>query len=397
MNQFKLSKKEYRSRTDDLLNWATANGHDGIILFDPINIQYITGLYHLPRERPLVVGITTDTVHAVVPRLEADNARDSDNIVDKAHVYFDYPQGDPMNRVAEMCDQLGITSGQIVSDRPGNPEIMGYQGPDLETVISGTVETTDRITKMRRVKSDAEIELVRTASVWANLGLEILRETIEYGHLPVELSARAEAEASRRMLDTVGNKYEMIGRERIRPIECSFTTSTASERPHEVNQLDRVSPGDSLVSIVVPRVGGYRSELERTMIVGEPSDDQRHYFQIAKEAQLIGINKIAAGVEYAVVADAVAEYFDEQGVTDHTQHHVGHNLALEKHEQPYLDRGSEGKLEKNELFTIEPGLYVPDVGGFRHSDTVRVTENGVEELTYYPRDLPELIINHSGE
>jgi len=83
---------------------------------------------------------------------------------------------------------------------------------------------------------------------------------------------------------------------------------------------------------------------------------------------------------------------DEQGVLEYVQHHVGHNIGLEGHERAYLDVGNDGKLQENELFTVEPGLYVPGVGGFRHSDTVRVTNDGIEELTYYPREIESLTV-----
>ncbi|MDZ4768511.1 MAG: M24 family metallopeptidase [Chloroflexota bacterium] len=74
------------------------------------------------------------------------------------------------------------------------------------------------------------------------------------------------------------------------------------------------------------------------------------------------------------------------------KHHVGHAIGLRYHEAPFLDIGDSTVIQPGMIFTIEPGLYVPEMGGFRHSDTVLVTETGTELLTDYPRDRDSLII-----
>jgi Xaa-Pro aminopeptidase len=80
------------------------------------------------------------------------------------------------------------------------------------------------------------------------------------------------------------------------------------------------------------------------------------------------------------------------GVTDNLRHHVGHSIGLEGHEAPFLDRGDEAVLEPGMVFTVEPGVYLKDVGGFRHSDTVVITKDGRRVMTDYPRELDDLII-----
>jgi Xaa-Pro aminopeptidase len=74
------------------------------------------------------------------------------------------------------------------------------------------------------------------------------------------------------------------------------------------------------------------------------------------------------------------------------KHHVGHAIGLRYHEGPFLDIGDRTELRPGMVFTIEPGLYAPELGGFRHSDTVVITVDGIEILTYYPRDLESLTI-----
>ena len=85
-------------------------------------------------------------------------------------------------------------------------------------------------------------------------------------------------------------------------------------------------------------------------------------------------------------------YYEKHDLMDYWKHHVGHAIGIRYHEAPFLDIGDETIIQPGMVFTVEPGLYAPSLGGYRHSDTVLVTENGLEMLTYYPRDLASLTI-----
>ena len=98
------------------------------------------------------------------------------------------------------------------------------------------------------------------------------------------------------------------------------------------------------------------------------------------------------GVRCAEVDRAVRAYYEEHDLMPYWKHHVGHAIGLRYHEAPFLDIGDPTELRPGMVFTIEPGLYVPDLGGFRHSDTVVITQDGIEILTYYPSDLENLTI-----
>ena len=85
-------------------------------------------------------------------------------------------------------------------------------------------------------------------------------------------------------------------------------------------------------------------------------------------------------------------YYEQHDLMPYWKHHVGHAIGLRYHEGPFLDLGDPTIIQPGMVFTVEPGLYSKGVGGFRHSDTVVVTENGLESLTYYPRDLESLTL-----
>lgn len=391
MQELRIPRREHERRRAELLERATDDGYDGVVLFGGLNVHYVSGMYHLPTERPCVLGVSEAGSEIVVPRLERDHAEREEFLHDAVHGYFEYPQGEPMRRVAEMCDSLGIADGRIAADGDGSPARNGYTGPSLSDVVDADVGVEEYVTDMRETKTEAEVELIREASNWATLGHRLLQEKLEVGRRPVTIASEVAAEGTATMLDTLGDRYEMM--DWAAPMTCKFTTGEVTALPHSVDQTNRIREGDNVVTIVKPHVGGYTTELERTMFVGDPTDEQRDYFEIMRESQRLAIDAIAPGVEYAAVEEAVVDYYEEQGVDHLTQHHVGHNIGMEGHERPFLDVAYEGEIRPGELYTVEPGFYVEGLGGFRHSDTVLVTEDGTETLTSYPRDADSLTVD----
>jgi Xaa-Pro aminopeptidase len=127
-------------------------------------------------------------------------------------------------------------------------------------------------------------------------------------------------------------------------------------------------------------------------IVGEPTEKQRELFDLAVEAQKTGLDMIRPGVRAKDVDIASFQVFDKAGYGEYVKHRIGHGIGLSEHEEPYLRFDNDLVLKESMVYTIEPGFYVPSVGGFRHSDTVILTENGYKCMTNYPHDVEDLII-----
>jgi len=148
-----------------------------------------------------------------------------------------------------------------------------------------------------------------------------------------------------------------------------------------------------LVTGATADVGGYWAELERTMIVGRPTEEQRRYFELMLAAQELAFSQIKPGRRCRDVDRAVRAFFAKEGIQGYWLHHTGHALGIRMHESPFFDIGDDTVIEPGMVFSVEPGIYIPGFAGFRHSDTVVVTEDGIELLTHYPRDLADLTIN----
>jgi Xaa-Pro dipeptidase len=162
--------------------------------------------------------------------------------------------------------------------------------------------------------------------------------------------------------------------------------------PHGFVKGHGIQKGDVLVSGAGADIDGYHSELERTMVVGEPTREQEKAFEAMLALQSRAIEVMAPGVTAGEVELATVRLAEELGVDESLRHHAGHSIGLEGHEAPFLDRGDEAVLEAGMVFTVEPGVYIKELGGFRHSDTVVITEGGNRVMTRYPRELKDLII-----
>jgi len=303
--------------------------------------------------------------------------------------YFDYPGGEPMRTAMTMVDDLEINSAAV--DMDGAPGVMGYEGPPASEFIDVTEQNW--VGHMRQVKSDDELAVLRGASKWSHLAHQYLADEMVVGARQGTASQRATMKAARAMWDTLGSRYvPRTGIYFAGPARTGMHSAETTTDPHPYPRNRRLKEGDVIITAGEANVDGYLSEIERTMFIGEPTEDQRHYFEVMLEGQTIAIETAGPGVSYAAVADAVWEYFVEQGVEDAAHHHVGHGLGMGSHEPPYVDRGSEATMEPGHVFTIEPGLYVEDVGGFRHSDPVAVTANGTEVLNYWGRNLDSNVV-----
>lgn len=392
MESYRIPRAEYIDRQETLRKQASSDNFDGVVLFTSTNIQYITGFYAVTTNRPTVVLISEESVGIVVPKLENVHIDNNANFVfDEVYSYYEHPQSDPMEKVEKMVRDFGLTDATLAVDAIGPATQFGYRGPSLENVIEADLEKVYLVEDMRRIKSENELELYREGAKWVTYAQRLLQNTIDTGKRPLVVSEEVETSANRTMLDALGDRYKTT--QWAPPIEVTFTSGKNTAYCHTTDQTTPIEEGDNIETFVMASMDNYvTGKLERTMFMGPPSDEQRHYFEIVKEAQDLLFNSVKAGMAYSKAEDIVDEYFDEHGLKEKQHHHPGHGLGLEILELPFLDRGVEGEFSVGEVFTIEPGIYIEGLGGFRHCDTVTATENGVEKLNFYPRTIDELTI-----
>jgi Xaa-Pro dipeptidase len=389
-----IGPQEHAHRCDALLAHAHAEGLAGVVLFDPTYVLYYSGFAFVPTERPIAFVLGSDGTRAlVVPRLELEHA-EANSTLDRVQHYLEFP-GDPRAEdvLAKTLRDLGLT-GAIGADQDGYPWILGYRGPTLSELAGATVtRVAEWIESQMAIKSEAEVALIRESVRWGNLAHRLLQRYTHVGATETEVSQRASDEATFAMLDAIGEIYRA---------QSPFSNGAHagyrgqigrnSAIPHALAGNLVFEEGDVLVTGASAPVWGYLSELERTMFLGEPTGEQERMFAHMLALQDLAFEAIRPGAPCRDVDEAVRAYFEDHGLWPHWRHHTGHAIGLRYHEGPFLDSGDDTQIRPGMVFTVEPGLYSPELGGFRHSDTVLVTESGTEILTYYPRDLASLII-----
>ncbi|MEA2598254.1 MAG: Xaa-Pro dipeptidase [Thermomicrobiales bacterium] len=398
---WQIGQAEYDARVDRVRRELDRRELHGLVLFHPIRMAYVSGFFHLSTERPMAIVVGLDSgLGALIPQLEQEHIAKSPG-VEHVKVYPEYPTGGtkhPMLHFADLLTEMGLNTSEtrLGYDSNGYLDINGYDGPTLSEVVAEgvtTVRARDIVDKLRAVKSETELQFIVESCKWGNLAHRLMQEKIELGRNEMDISFEASAEAARMMIATLGPAYQPLTMVWSTPVLTMFHAGANTVLPHGLSNATGIRRGDVLVTGAGADVAGYNSELERTMIVGEPSPDFVKYFDLMMQLQQAGFDALRPGRTFADVETDVSNAFKTLGVADLQRHHTGHGIGLEGHEWPFIDKGSPDVLvEENMVLSVEPGLYVPGLAGFRHSDTVVIRSSGAERLTYYPRDIESMIV-----
>jgi len=393
-----ISWDEYRKRIAKVREVLAERRLDALLLTNGTSMFYLSHFTHMTTERPAILVVPRDgDLVFMGPLLEADHLMHQTNLVGDARIYLDYP-GDkhPIELFAGWLKEMGYGKARLGADNAaGATGAMGYTGPPLnEKMPDAKFEKAgDIIWEMRLCKSEEEIALIRESAKWGNLAHQLLQEYTSPGLWDVEVSLMATLEASNTMKKALGPEYEQIRGGRS-PASAGFRGQVGwkSAMPHAIGIGKVIQYGDVLVTGASSDVGGYGSELERTMIVGEPTPRHEKYFDLMVKAQDAAISALGPGIRCSDVDKASLKVIVGAGYEGLIRHHTGHGIGLEGHEPPWLDRGNDAELRPGMVVSIEPGIYELGFAGFRHSDTAVITEDGYELVTYYPRDIESLTI-----
>jgi len=389
-----ISAEEIQSRSDKLLDYIQTERLSGVVLFESHYILYLSGFAFIPTERPIAFVMNAKGERGLfVPRLEVEHAK-ANTFIQRVDHYLEYPYDrHPLEILKTMLSDMGV-AGSIGVDHDGYPWIFGYRGPSIQELTGGTPQyITAFIEDMMMIKSEGELSLIRESVKWGHLAHMLLQRYTKVGLTETEVSQRASMESNLAMLDTIGPIYKAQN-----PFSDGASAGYRGQIgrnaaiPHALANNIVFQDGDVLVTGASAPVWGYNSELERTMVIGIPTDDQKRMFDHMVALQDTAFAAINPGALCADVDKAVRKYYEDHDLMSYWKHHVGHAIGLRYHEAPFLDIGDQTIIKPGMVFTVEPGLYVPELGGFRHSDTVAVTEDGIEMMTYYPRDLDSLTI-----
>jgi len=232
----------------------------------------------------------------------------------------------------------------------------------------------NNIDDLRRIKNDDEVELMAQAASIADAALQ---EVVSDG-----LLGRSEREV-RNQIDYL---MRLSGADDV-GFQTIVATGPNGARPHHEPTDAVIESGHGVVIDMGALVGGYRSDMTRTVLVGNIPDDYRIMFDVVRRAQQAGLDAVTAGVLGSDVDAAVRAVLSEAGLEHEFVHGTGHGIGLFIHEPPILSPRCNAVLGAGEVVTVEPGLYRKGVGGVRVEDLVVVTDTRCRILTLTPKDL----------
>ncbi|MDQ4133411.1 MAG: Xaa-Pro peptidase family protein [Actinomycetota bacterium] len=241
--------------------------------------------------------------------------------------------------------------------------------------LSALVATEGLVEDLRRVKDDGEIARMAEAAAVADEALRRVRPML------------AEGPTEREFAIALDHEMNSLGAER-----PSFDTIVAAgpngAKPHARPGDRRIAPGELVVIDFGAMVDGYCSDMTRTVCVGQPATPEAaRMAEVVAESQRSGVAAVAGGVPAKVVDQACRAVIAEAGWADAFLHGTGHGVGLEIHEAPRVSQTSADTLAPGHVVTVEPGVYLPELGGVRIEDTVVVVPGGSLTLTQAPKEL----------
>lgn len=373
-----ISKEEFSKRVKNLQEKLEQEKSDAYLVGNGENFYYLTGLAYRPYERPFFLLIPrSESPILMVPKLEEAHARDIAS-VGEVRAYWEFPAKDGENwfdvlrEIVKNYKNLGVESSLPLNYLKYLPEVMAK----------------DLVEDLRLIKSEKEIEKIAFASEVADRAVEVLIENSAEGVIALMAIANVSTEVYMKVLGKIPNANLMV------------TGSTAAVWPAPISSMPHRAPGPfDVVKAGLPNVAlatvqsdGYCGECERTFFATSVEDRAKKIFEDVMQARDKALELVREGVLCSEVDIAAKVSLIEKGYEKYLLHRTGHGIGIGTHEAPWIAEGYDKPLKENMIISIEPGVYIPDYGGFRHSDTVLVKKDGCELLTKFPRELEDLVI-----
>lgn len=379
---------EFQERRRRLEAYLNQEGVGVFFVFNPYNLFYLTRFFHVSTERPVVYAMTADgRTHLLVPALEEAVARTLGE-VDSVRVYFEFPgTRDPLaDFFADLArgDRTRVQSDSLTLDRY---QQLKNQFPD--------VRQSDVIVKTRSLKSFYEIGLLRKAAAYADYLVTQGMGEVKPGMTEMELLSIIEQKTVTKMVRELDELIYVPGG----PVGGLVPSGERTALPHALPSARVIRENENIILSCGANVEGYRAECERTVFLGEPGLRYREAFKVMAEAQWMAVDMMKPGTACGDIDRKVLDFICSRGFGEGIKHRTGHGKGLEEHEPPWVEAGDPtvlAVLAPGMVVSSEPGIYIDGFAGFRHSDTVLITETGAEVLTTVTRDLEGLIISPGG-
>ena len=350
-------------RAQKLLNAMNLGQHAGVVVYNPSNMFYLSGY----KGEGLVLiahglnAIITDFRYTEQAEKEAPGFQVCMIGNSKTHEAV----------AGELCRAHGLHTLYYEDDF-----VTVHTFEELRKSIPGVEwrSVAGAIERQREIKDEGELALIAQACRLTGEAFERILPFIKEGVTEKEIALRLD--------------FDMMSHGASAP---SFSTIVAAgahgSLPHAVPGDYKIQKGDMITMDFGARYGNYCADMTRTVALGQPSDEMRKVYQTVLEAQKMSQDAVMAG-KVCNQIDAIArDYIYSHGYEGRFGHGLGHAVGIDIHEHPRFNQSCTDVLQVGQVMTVEPGIYLPGIGGVRIENSVVVRENGCDVLTTPDREL----------
>jgi Xaa-Pro aminopeptidase len=339
-------------------------GFDAYFAASPISMGYLTGFFEGGGERFLVLAVrSTGEMRMICPSLSQAQAQRCG--ISDVRAWRDGE--DPLQHFSELGRDWNLRAARIaVDDDMPAAMLLAMQGALPAALFAAGQPILGGI--MRR-KDAQELELLRAAARIADAAYERILPQIRVGMKESELEGLIMSEMQR-----LGGK----------PTFCIVATGANSAEPHHLSDDTVLREGDVVILDFGCSVGGYQSDITRTVALGRPDPEAERVYEIVYAAHMAGRAAAGPGVAAQEVDRAARKVIQDAGYGEYFMHRTGHGIGLRGHEEPFIVEGNDRPLEPGDCFSVEPGIYLAGRFGVRIENIVTMTDTGSETLNAEP-------------
>lgn len=359
-------------RLQRLTEQIAAHGLDGLALVPGPNLLYVSGIHAHLSERPIVLILPADDDPAIIiPSLEAMKAREASIPDDRI---FDWNDAEGYHGAFQQaCAHLELADYllgvEALHMRVLEMQTLQRYAPGLQIA-----HAEPALSALRSIKDDSEIAAMERAIAVAEKALKRIAPRIKVGLTERQVAAMLTQELLASGADSIA----------FGPI---VATGPNSAIPHAVPTDRVIRNGDLLVIDWGVYVDEYPSDITRTFAVGQIDPELQRIYEVVRLANEAARRAVRPGVTGREVDRVARDVIEDAGYGEYFIHRTGHGLGLEVHEPPDMSPANDRPIAPGNVFTIEPGIYLPGRGGVRIEDNVVATADGGRTLTSYSRDL----------
>ncbi|HLR22649.1 MAG TPA: Xaa-Pro peptidase family protein [Pseudogracilibacillus sp.] len=337
---------------------------DGILVTNPYNRRYITGF---TGSAGVVLITQNEAIFITDFRYVTQAKEQADGYTIIQH------EKSIVEEIANQIERLGIGRLGFEENDITYADYSIYQSA-FQTEL---IPTSQIIETIRLIKNEEELTVLREAATIADEAFNHIVNFIQPGMTEIEVAN--ELEFYMRKLGATSSSFDII-----------VASGFRSALPHGVASEKKIQTGELITMDYGAWYKGYCSDITRTIAVGDVSDELKTIYDTVLNAQIKGVEGTKAGLTGKAADQLTREYITDKGYGQYFGHSTGHGLGLEVHELPRLAPRAEQVLEPGMVVTIEPGIYVPEVGGCRIEDDIVIKEDGNELLTHAPKDFIQI-------